>query len=183
LWCCRRCFCSCFSSPTWASPFAPNYLTDVTGLRLGWVGFLGSAHALGAFVLGIALGRWRAGPRWGLIATQGLVGLSFILLLRTDAIGLLTGAFFLRGAYNASRSLASAWMGETMGRWSLGLAYGVLSTVYGVANMLATYAAGWMYAARPALPFALAAGVVPAAMLLTGLVAFVRRRPAKAVSL
>ena len=164
-------------------PFAPNYLAEVTGLRLGWIGFLGSTHALGAFVLGLALGRWRAGPRWGLIAAQGLVGLSFVLLLRTDAIGPLSVAFFLRGAYAATRSLAAAWLGDVLGRQSLGLAYGVLSTVFGIANVVAPYAAGWLYAARPALPFLVAAAAVPATMLLTGMVGFGGRQPAKAVGL
>ncbi|MFQ5341760.1 MAG: MFS transporter [Anaerolineae bacterium] len=164
-------------------PFAPNYLAEVTGLRLGWIGFLGSAHALGAFVLGLALGRWRAGPRWGLIAAQGLVGLSFVLLLRTNAIGPLSVAFFLRGAYASTRSLASAWIGDVLGRQSLGLAYGVLSTVFGIANVVAPYAAGWLYAARPALPFLVAAAAVPATMLLTGAVGFGDRQPAEAVGL
>lgn len=156
-------------------PFAPNYLEEVTGLRLGWIGFLGSAHSLGAFVLGLTLGRWRAGPRWGLIAAQGLVGLSFVLLLRTDALLVLTLAFFTRGAYHTSRSLASAWMGDVLGRHSLGLAFGTLSTVYGIANVLAPYVAGWLYAARPSLPFAVAAAGLPATMALTGVVAFARR--------
>lgn len=160
-------------------PFAPNYLADVTGLRLSWIGFLGSSHALGAFVLGLALGHWHAGPRWGLIAAQGLVGLSFILLLRTEAIGLLTVAFFLRGAYASTRSLSSAWMGNALGRQSLGLAYGVLSTMFGIANVVAPYAAGRLYAVQPALPFAVAASAIPGSMLLTGIVAFARRRPAK----
>ncbi|MBS1251703.1 MAG: hypothetical protein MAG451_00736 [Anaerolineales bacterium] len=157
-------------------PLAPNYLDEVTGLRIGWVGFLGSAHALGAFLLGLMLGRWRAGPRAALVVAQALVGVSFVILLWTDALALLTVAFFLRGAYHATRSLASAWMADALGRKSLGLGFGVLSTVYGVASVFAPYAAGWLYDVRPALPFMVAAGAVPATVVLTGVVAFVRRR-------
>lgn len=163
-------------------PFAPNYLDDVTGLRLGWIGFLGSAHALGAFVLSLVLGRWRAGPRWGLIVAQGLVGLSFLMLLRTDAVLLLALAFFIRGAYHTIRSLASSWMADALGRKSLGLGFGVLSTVHGIANVFAPYAAGWLYDIRPAIPFAVAAGAVPVVVVLTGAVAFVRRRTTEAVT-
>lgn len=164
-------------------PLAPNYLEEVAGLRVGWIGFLGSAHALGAFVLSLLLGRWRAGPQWGLIAAQGMVSLSFIVLLRTEAVPLLATAFFLRGAYNTTRSLASAWLGEALGRKSLGLGYGVLSTVFGIANVLAPYAAGWLYAVQPALPFAVAAGAVPVGMVLTGLVVSARRRSVEAITL
>jgi MFS family permease len=160
-------------------PFAPNYLEEVTGLRVGWIGFLGSAHALGGFVFGILLGRWRAGPRWGLIAAQGLIGLSFVLLLGTGTLPLLTIAFFLRGAHSASHSLATAWMGDALGRTSLGLGYGVLNTVFGLAYMLAPYAAGWLYAAEPALPFAMAAGAVPATMVVTALVAWAHKAERK----
>jgi len=156
-------------------PFAPNYLNEVTGLSLSWIGFLGSAHALGAFVLSLWLGRWRPGPRWGLIAAQGLVGLSFVILLRTTALPVLTLAFLFRGAYAAVRSLTTAWMGDLLGDIELGLGFGVLNTVFGASTILAPYLAGWMYEAQPALPFLLGAFAVGGTMLLTGLAALAFR--------
>lgn len=157
-------------------PFAPNYLDEVTGLSIGRIGFLGSAHALGAFVLSLVLGRWRPGPRWGLIAAQALVGVSFLSLLRTAAIPLLAVAFFLRGAYAAARSLATAWMGEVLESGELGVGFGVLSTVYGVSLILAPYLAGWLYEVRPALPFLVGAVAVGGTAALTGIVALVEVR-------
>jgi len=154
-------------------PFAPNYLDEVRGLSIGRIGFLGSAHALGAFVLSLVLGRWRPGSRWGLITAQALVGISFLLVLRTAAVPALTVAFFLRGAYAAARSLATAWMGEVLGSGERGTGFGVLSTVYGVSLILAPYLAGWLYDIRPALPFVAGAAAVGGTAVLTGVVAVV----------
>lgn len=173
-------FLAVFFATYLGQPFAPNYLEEVTGLRIGVIGFLGSAHALGAFVLGILLGRWRAGARWGLITVQLLVCASLVLLLRTGAIAVLAIAFFMRGAYNASRSLAAAWLADASGRslagaWGLG--FGVLSTVYGISTVAAPYAAGWLYAHDPALPFAAAAIAIPATIVLTFLTGMTQSQP------
>lgn len=157
-------------------PFAPNYLDEVTGLSVGWIGFLGSAHALGAFVLSLLLGRWRPGPRWGLIAAQVLVAASFILLLRSDAIAVLTLAFLMRGAHAAARSLTTAWIGDVLLGVELGTGFGILNTVYGVSLVGAPYLAGWLYDIRPDLPFLVAAGAVGITTLLTGLAALAEAR-------
>lgn len=169
-------FLAIFFATYLGQPFAPNYLEEVTGLRIGVIGFLGSAHALGAFVLGILLGRWRAGSRWGLITVQLLVGASLVLLLQTGAVGVLTVAFFMRGAYNTSRSLASAWLADATGRSSLGFGFGVLSTVHGISSVASPYVAGWLYARDPALPFGIAAIAIPATILLTLLTGVVQRQ-------
>lgn len=157
-------------------PFAPNYLDEVTGLRVGRIGFLSSAHALGAFVLSLVFGRWPLGPRWGLITAQALVGASFLLLLRTAAIPLLMVAFFLRGAHAAVRILVTAWMGEVLSSGERGFGFGVLSTVYGISLILAPYLAGWLYDLRPELPFLGGAVAVGGTVVLTGVVALVEVR-------
>jgi MFS family permease len=168
-------FLAIFFATYLGQPFAPNYLEEVTALRIGVIGFLGSAHALGAFVLGLLLGRWRAGSRWGLITVQVLVFASLILLVQTSAVAVLAVAFFMRGAYNASRSLASAWLADATGRSSLGFGFGVLSTVHGMSSVASPYMAGWLYARDPALPFSIAAIALPATILLTFLTGIVQK--------
>jgi MFS family permease len=144
-------------------PFAPNYLQEVVGVELSRIGFLGSAHALGAAVLGVALGRLSEGLG-GFIVGQGLVLASLVIFLRTRTLPLLAMSFFLRGAFNACRSLALALTGRVVGATSVGLAYGVFNTAFNVSMVLAPYVAGWLYTAQPELPF-LVSGIMIAIMM------------------
>lgn len=146
-------------------PLAPNYLQEVLGLELSWIGLFGSAHSLGAALLALWLGRLRGS--WGLILAQGLVFLSFILILQAPLLPLLFASFFLRGAFTASRSLSSALVGKVAGKGNMGLAFGIVSTVNSLALVVAPYLAGRLYALRPDLPFLASVGSIPAVMLLT----------------
>jgi len=149
-------------------PLAPNYLEEVLGLDLPWIGLFGSAHSLGAALLALWLGRLRG--EWGLIIAQGSVFLSLVLLLQVPLWPLLVVSFFLRGAFTASRSLSSALVGKVAGKGSLGLAFGILSTVSSLALVVAPYIAGRLYALRPDLPFVASIASIPAVMLLTMIV-------------
>jgi MFS family permease len=156
-------------------PFAPNYLEEVVGLDLAWIGFLGSAHALGATVLGLALGRMSEGIG-GLVLGQGLVLLSLVILLSFEAMPLLALSFFLRGAFNASRALALGQMGKVVGESASGLAYGLLDTAMGLPWVLGPYIAAWLYTMRPDLPFVTSGAMIAAMMIVT--VVFLRGEPA-----
>ncbi len=147
-------------------PFAPNYLQEVVGIDLSWIGFMGSAHALGATVLGVALGRLSEGIA-GFILGQALVGVSLILMLNTRAMPLLFVAFFLRGAYNACRALALGLAGKVVGETNAGLAYGMLNSAIGTSMVLAPYVAARLYTARNDLPFLVAAGLIVVAMAVS----------------
>lgn len=147
-------------------PFAPNYLEEVVGLELVWIGFLGSAHALGATVLGVVLGKLSEGVA-GLVVGQALVLVSLLLLLRFQAIPVLALSFFLRGAFNACRALTLGQMGKVMGETASGLAYGLLNTAMGLPWVLAPYMAAWLYTSRPALPFMVSAAMIAAMMIVS----------------
>ena len=147
-------------------PFAPNYLEEVVGLELVWIGFLGSAHALGATVLGVVLGKLSEGVA-GLVVGQALVLVSLLLLLRFQAIPVLALSFFLRGAFNACRALTLGQMGKVMGETASGLAYGLLNTAMGLPWVLAPYMAAWLYTSRPALPFIVSAVMIAAMMMVS----------------
>jgi MFS family permease len=140
-------------------PFAPNYLEEVVGMDLSSIGLMGSAHALGATVLGVGLGRVSEGFA-GFILGQALVGVSLLLLLNTQAIPLLFVSFFLRGAYNAVRALALGLAGKVVGETSVGLAYGMLNMAVGSAMVFGPYVAAWLYTVRTDLPFLVSAGMI-----------------------
>jgi MFS family permease len=147
-------------------PFAPNYLEEVVGIDLSWIGFMGSAHALGATALGVGLGRISEGIA-GFILGQALVGISLVVMLNTRAIPLLFVAFFLRGAYNATRALALALLGRVAGEASAGLAYGMLNTAIGMPMVIAPYVAAWLYTVRTDLPFLVAAAMIAVMMVVS----------------
>lgn len=147
-------------------PFAPNYLEEVVGLDLAWIGFLGSAHALGATVLGVTLGRMSEGIG-GLVAGQALVLASLVILLGSQAMPLLALSFFLRGAFSASRALALGQMGKVAGETASGLAYGLLDTAMGLPWVLGPYLAARLYTMRPDLPFLVSALMIGLMMIVT----------------
>jgi DHA1 family multidrug resistance protein-like MFS transporter len=149
-------------------PFAPNYLQEVVGIDLHWIGFMGSAHALGATVLGVALGRLSEGIA-GFFLGQALVGVSLVLMLNTRAIPVLSVAFFLRGAYNACKALALGLAGKVVDETNAGLAYGLLNSAMGLSMVLAPYMAAWLYSARKDLPFLVAIGMIVMTMVLSAL--------------
>jgi predicted MFS family arabinose efflux permease len=140
-------------------PFAPNYLQEVVGLELFWIGFLGSVHALGATVLSLWLGRLSEGVG-GFIIGQGLVFVSLLIFLKFKAFPLLVLSFFLRGAFNACRSLAMAQTGKVLSARSAGLAFGIFNTPHNLSTVLAPYLAGWLYTSRPDLPFLISAAMI-----------------------
>jgi len=150
-------------------PLAPNYLEEVVGLELVWIGFLGSANALGATVLGVGLGKLSEGVA-GLVLGQALVLVSLLLLLRFQAIPLLALSFFLRGAYNACRALALGQAGKETGETSSGLAYGILDTAMGLPWVLGPYMAAWLYTSNPTLPFIVSAATIAVMMIVSVLV-------------
>ena len=150
-------------------PFAPNYLQEVVGVDLFWIGFLGSVHALGATVLGVALGRISEGIG-GFILGQGLVLISLLLFVGFRAIPLLMVSFFLRGAFNACRALALAQPGKVLGEAGTGLAYGLFNTAFNVSWVVAPYMAAWLYTSRPDLPFLASAAMIAIMMVVSSIV-------------
>jgi MFS family permease len=151
-------------------PLAPNYLEEVTGLPVSWIGTLGSASSLGAAVLAVVLGRLPWSNRARLAANQGLMALSMAAFLSSSALPVLAVSFFLRGSWNAARALASAELATRLEPSTLGLGYGVLNTVVGTATIVAPYLAGWLYTTRADLPFLAALVGTTGTLVLTFLV-------------
>jgi len=157
-------------------PLAPNFLADVRGWDVGWVGTLGSFQALGAMMLTLLLGRLgdgghgrETGPSRGargLVVGQALVWGSALLLLLTGAFPALAFAYLLRGAYQGCRLLAQARAPTLGGGAERGLLLGAIETTIAIAQVVAPYVAGWLYAGDPAYPFVASLVLIPVALLL-----------------
>lgn len=158
-----------------AFPLAPNFLEDVGGWGVARIGTLGSFQALGTTLLSPLLGRLgtrnygqgsgaRGGPR-PLMVGQGMVWGSALLLLLAGAFPVLAFAYVLRGAYQGCRSLAQARATALGDETERGLLLGATETVIAVAQVIAPYAAGWLYASDPVYPFVASLILIPLALL------------------
>jgi MFS family permease len=162
-----------------AFPLAPNFLQDVGEWRLARIGMLGSFQALGTALLNPLLGRLGGAGRdpqadsknligmaGGLVAGSGLVWGSALMLLVARGFPMLAAAFLLRGAYQGCRSLTQARATGLAGEADRGLVLGATETLIAIAQVVAPYVAGWLYAASPSYPFLSSLLLIPVVLLL-----------------
>ncbi len=154
----------------WLSvPLAPNFLQAQWGITVSQVGLLGSAASLGEVALALFLGR--RSPRKALVAIQAAAWLYLLILLNTGTMAWLALGFFFRAGVMVGRPFFDSITTRVVPPEQHGLAFASSATVFRIANMLAAGTAGYLYAFRPALPFVLAAGLIPLAAALTWLLA------------
>ena len=151
-----------------AFPLAPNFLADVRNWDVARIGTLGSFQALGMILLTLLLGCLSdSNSARGFVVGQALVWGSALLLLLTGAFPALAMAYLLRGAYQGCRSLAQA-RATTMGSEAeRGLLLGATETTVAVAQIVAPYVAGWLYAGDPAWPLVASLVMIPIVILLS----------------
>ena len=164
-----------FAALTWLAfvamylgfPLTPNFLADVRGWDVARIGTLGSFQALGMMLLTLLLGRLGDGHRSrGLMVGQVLVWGSALLLLLTGTFPALALAHLLRGAYQGCRSLTQARATVLGGEAERGLLLGASETTIAVAQIVAPYVAGWLYAGGPVYPFVASLALIPVTLLL-----------------
>jgi hypothetical protein len=85
----------------------------------------------------------------GLILGQVFVGSFAFLVWKYSNLPVLIIGYFLLGGFRATRSLLIAQAEKMVNPANLGLAYGILETVSGLAMVAAPPLAGVLYAARP----------------------------------
>lgn len=140
----------------------------------------GTANALGALILSLALGRVAAGRRRrGLLLSEGLIFTSMLLFtLSTPALrGLPVAAYFLLGAVPTLRELSNAQLAGQVEHDLRGTALGLNETAFALARSLAALLAGTLFALSPRGPFIAALALIPIGMVL---IARLRPFPARA---
>ncbi|MGD2146103.1 MAG: MFS transporter [Anaerolineae bacterium] len=172
-------------------PLASNYLKDVRGWHVGSIGTLGSFQAMGVLLLNPLLGRLGDEPKRGagsgarrgtyppkrattsilaeapgLMIGRALVWISALILLLAGTFPALALAYLLRGAYDACRSLTQAQASALSSEGDRGLMLGATDTVIAAAQIVAPYAAGWLYTNSPTYPFVASLALIPVVLLL-----------------
>jgi hypothetical protein len=106
------------------------------------------------------------GKAGGLVVGSGIVWSSVLVLLLAPGFLLLAAAYLLRGAYQGCRSLTQAKATGLAREADRGLLLGATETLIAIAQVVAPYAAGWLYASDPTYPFLSSLVLIPLVLLL-----------------
>jgi predicted MFS family arabinose efflux permease len=142
--------------------------------KLGWnIGDVnslgGTASAIGAMVLSLALGRLAAGRRRrGLLSGQLLVLLGMLCFMFSTPAqrALPIAGYFLLGAVPTLRELSNAQLAGQAAAQLRGTALGLNETIYSLARSLAALLAGALFAVNMRAPFLVSIALIPIGMLL-----------------
>jgi MFS family permease len=146
-------------------PLAPNFLKNVRLISLQTIGILGAITSLGNVALNLLFGLLP--PQAGLILGQLFVGLFAALVWKYTEMPILVVAYFSLGGYKAIRSLLIAQVEKLVQPANLGLAYGVIETVGGIALIAAPPIAGALYTKDPNSIFGFTLILIIPAILVT----------------
>lgn len=149
---------------------APSFLQDARGLSVGVVGGLGAALAAGSAFWSVLLGRYPSRP--ALFAAISLVMLALFGLLMAPVglvgLPLIIGAYFLLGAYSATRTLALGVVSDHTPVHQRGQSFGMVEGLFGVGAFVGPLVAGLLYDRTPALPFVVAVLALLPLMIVMG---------------
>lgn len=132
-------------------PLAPNFLARA-GYDLATLGALGSAHAAGAVLWGVLLGRLDERGTRGLLVGGAALVLHAGLLVALPPLPVVVMAFAMRGAIISVRSVAAARLAIEVDDHNLGITFGLLSSLQSGGMMLASWLAGILFARHPSFP-------------------------------
>jgi MFS family permease len=156
-------------------PLVPQFLTDVYGYDVAYIGVLGSFTYFGGAVFSMVLGR--LGDKYGKTApisiAMALVALALGIFISVDDPVILMLASFLRGASFPMWAFIGATVGAVAPPNSRARWISVVQTVAQTVSILAPYVGGVLYAVTPTTPF-----IIAVAASLT-LVALTQVRPTK----
>ncbi|HPH96987.1 MAG TPA: MFS transporter [Anaerolineaceae bacterium] len=148
-------------------PFTPNFLQQQHSLSIESIGQLGSIGSLGNAGLMLMLGHLNA-PLAFFIGQALVLIYSFLLWQSGGFVGF-AGAYFALGGYRLARSMLLA-VGRSLVQYAeVGLAFGLIETVNGLAVMLAPMLAGWIFDRSPVQVYPVSLGLVLLSMLISGL--------------
>ena len=146
-------------------PLSPVFLQGERGLSFGQIGILGSLGGLGNVLLNLLLGQLDA--RLGFLIGQLCVAFFSLLIVRGTGMPAYGLGYFLLGGYRATRSLINAQVQPLVHASRLGLAYGLVYTVTGIALAVTPPVAGFLYQQDPGSMYPVATALIALALLVS----------------
>ena len=146
-------------------PFTQNYLHNQIGVSIETVGLLASLVGIGVVVLNVLFSR--LDTRLGFLLCQLCVACYALLLWQGSTLAWYGMAYFLVGGYRTMRTLIDALGSYIVPMTNIGLAFGILETIGGVAIMIASLLAGLIYAHNPILVYPISIIAIVFALLIS----------------
>ena len=145
-----------------AQPLSNNFLEMQHGLTFSQLGQLGSMTALGVIVLNLTIGHWEA--RRGFVLAQACMAAFTLLVSRGTGLPWFAAGYFMLGAFRTMRALAAAQTRDLVDPARMGLAYGLVETVSGLALVLASPLAGFLFKLEPRAMYTASLGLILASV-------------------
>jgi MFS family permease len=150
-----------------AWPLTPNFLQNERSVSLAAIGIFGSFYSLGSVVLNLVLGLMR--NHIAFLLSQALVGASATILWLGTGEPWFALGYFLYGGYRTARAMMTSLTETQVERSQMGLAFGLVETVGGLALLVAAPIAGLLYRAAPHLPYPISMGLIALSLIISGL--------------
>ncbi len=115
-------------------------------------------------VLNLCLGHLEA--RRGFVLAQACIGAFTLLVWHGTGLPWFAVGYFLLGGFRTVRALAAAQVRELVQPSRMGLAYGLLETVGGLALMVASPLAGFLFKQDPGLMYIVSFGFILVSILV-----------------
>jgi predicted MFS family arabinose efflux permease len=151
----------------------PNYLRNQALLSSASIGLLGSVANIGNAFFTLVLGALRLNV--GLLVGQLSVALFCLFLSVGNSTWIYGIGYFLLGGFRLSRNMLTASIRQYAGDHELGLAFGMLETVAGLAVLTAPILAGVLYKNAPKVMYYIGLLGVFFVLLLTAFFLFLAR--------
>lgn len=148
-------------------PLSQNFLQNERGMDLEQIGRLVAIRSAGIVVFNLVLGQLNA--RTGFLLAQAAMSLFTLLLWRGSGLPAFMLGYLLLGSYATARSLAAAQGRALVDNANMGLAYGIIETVFAMAIILAPPLAGWIYAQNPVWIYSISLALIGLAIVTTTL--------------
>ena len=148
-----------------SQPLAPNFLQSSHNLNLSQIGSLGSVSSIGSVMMMLLMGSLN--PGLGFILGQLSTGFFSLLLWGGSAYPWFVAGFFLLGGYRSARAMSVAFIRNLITTTKMGMGYGIAETVTGLAVILASVLAGYLFEIKPPLIFTYAMGITLISIIIT----------------
>ena len=130
---------------------ASNFLQNELGLSLTEIGLLGAIGGLGNAMATLILGSFKA--LTAIFLGQVMMILYAYLLWKGNSLPLFMLGYFMLGGYRLIRSMFVGFTRPLVHASEIGLAYGILETITGLAVILAPGIAGILFTQEPVMIF------------------------------
>jgi len=124
-------------------PLTPNFLFNIHNIPLSTLGIMGALSSLGYILLAFLAAKVK--PENNLILSVFLMLLFCGLILFGNSILVFAAAYLFASGYRFLRSMVMAYSHQLVHRNHLGIAYGLIESVAGIAITLAPLLAGYIY--------------------------------------